>query len=372
MSKTHDGSRLAALAHEPWQRRWGRRALSITAYVTLFALLLTTLPIWLPLAALFDWLRGASFMTVRVLTGSLVFLAYEMIGIALSFGIWVRHRVSGRRRPDRFQDDNVRLQRWWAERLFGAAQTLFRLRLTVDAPPDAGRGPVLVFIRHSHLADALLPAITVAHRSGVQLRYVLKAELLWDPCFDIVGHRLPNCFVRRGMRNTSGDVENVATLLDDLDARAGVLIYPEGTRFTPAKRAAMIAQFTAAGDVARAQRVAHFHNVLPPRSAGPLSLLAKNPGADVLFVGHIGFEGSATAADTWRHRFLDRDLHVHCWRVPYAEIPKDPAKQAAWLETQWERMDQWVTSALAEQHPAAPIQIARDRPSQYGSRSLRL
>ena len=221
-----------------------------------------------------------------------------------------------------------------------------RLRLVVDAPPDAGRGPVLVFIRHSHLADALLPAVTISNRSGVQLRYVLKAELLWDPCLDIVGHRLPNCFVRRGTRDTAGDVDVVTGLLDGMGPSDGVLIYPEGTRFTPRKRVQMVASLTAAGETERAARAARFTNVLPPRSAGPLRLLGKNPGADVLFVGHVGFEGAATARETWRTKLLDREIRVHAWRVPFAEIPHDRSEQAAWLDAQWMRMDAWVGHAL--------------------------
>lgn len=331
---------------EPWHVRWARRAVSLTAYTGLFLMLLATLPIWLPVAALVDLARGASFITVRVLTGLLVFLAYEMAGILASGAIWLAALLPSADAAERFRRRNVRLQAWWAEGLFAAARRLFRLRLVVDAPPDAGRGPVLVFIRHSHLADALLPAVTISNRSGVQLRYVLKAELLWDPCLDIVGHRLPNCFVRRGTRDTAGDVDVVSGLLDGLGAADGVLMYPEGTRFTPRKREQLLASFTAAGDGERAARVARFANVLPPRSAGPLRLLAANPGADVLFVGHVGFEGAATAGETWKTQLLDREIRVHAWRVPFAAVPRDRAAQAAWLDAEWARMDAWVGEAL--------------------------
>ena len=365
------GRSLAELAHEPWRQRWLRRAISIPSYALLFVLLFGTAPVWVPLAALFDLLRGSSFMALRVLTGALVFLAYEMAGIVASFALWLESLLPGPGRAQRFRRGNIRLQAWWAERLFEAARVLFRLRLSVDAPPDAGRGPVLIFIRHTHLADALLPAVAISNRSGVQLRYVLKSELLWDPCLDIVGHRLPNCFVRRGTRDTSGDVSVIEALLEDLGPGDGVLIYPEGTRFTPEKRTELLARYSAAADRDAAARVARFRHVLPPRPGGSMALLARNRGADVLFVGHVGFEGAATANDTWRTRFLDRDLRVHCWRVPFAEIPSEPVAQAAWLDRQWERMDAWVGATTAPE-PAPADQIALARPSQYGSRSLRL
>ena len=63
------------------------------------------------------------------------------------------------------------------------------------------------------LAVVLLAAALLSRPHGVRLRYVLKRELLWDPCLDIVGHRLPNAFVRRGSRDTAGDVAAVRGLM---------------------------------------------------------------------------------------------------------------------------------------------------------------
>ena len=50
----------------------------------------------------------------------------------------------------------------------------------------------------------------VAREARIRLRYVLKHELRWDPCLDIVGWRLPNAFVRRGAQDTAGDVADGA------------------------------------------------------------------------------------------------------------------------------------------------------------------
>ena len=55
-----------------------------------------------------------------------------------------------------------------------------------------------MLIRHASIVDNLLPAELVARPHGIRLRYVLKRELLADPCLDIAGRRLPNYFVRRG------------------------------------------------------------------------------------------------------------------------------------------------------------------------------
>ena len=49
------------------------------------------------------------------------------------------------------------------------------------------------------MATTTYPQTTtyVSRRYHLRLRYVLKRELLWDPCLDIVGQRVPNIFVDR-------------------------------------------------------------------------------------------------------------------------------------------------------------------------------
>ena len=81
------------------------------------------------------------------------------------------------------------------------AQRIFGITIEVEGTDELRDGPIIVFLRHSSVADTLLPAVFIANPNGLKLRYVLKHELLWDPCLDIVGNRLPNSFVRRG----SGD-----------------------------------------------------------------------------------------------------------------------------------------------------------------------
>ena len=110
-----------------------------------------------------------------------------------------------------------------------------------------------------------------------RLRYVLKRELLWDPCLDIVGHRLPNCFIERGAKISAPEIERIRGLAQDLGPTDGVLIYPEGTRFTPERREAVLARIEARGDTALLERARALQNVLPPRLGGSLALLEESP-----------------------------------------------------------------------------------------------
>ena len=202
-------------------------------------------------------------------------------------------------------------------------------------------------MRHASVGDTVLPAVLVSSQQRIRLRYVMKRELLWDPCLDIVGNRLPNYFADRSSQNTEREVEGVKALLDHLPADSGVLIYPEGTRFTPAKREAVLKRLREKGDEAAAARAERWHNVLPPRPGGTLALLEGNPGRDLVFCAHTGFEGSADFARLFNGSWLDTRVRMRFWRVPYAEVPSDEAGRLAFLNDAWERMSREVDALIA-------------------------
>lgn len=64
----------------------------------------------------------------------------------------------------------------------------------------------------------------------------MKQELLWDPCLDIVGNRLPNYFVDRAAKDTARELAHIASLARELAPGQRVVMYPEGTRFSETKR----------------------------------------------------------------------------------------------------------------------------------------
>ena len=78
-------------------------------------------------------------------------------------------------------------------------------------------GPIVLISRHASLADALLPAWLLGRNGDMRPRYVMKRDLLVDPCLDIVGHRVPNWFVDREPED--GTVETDA--IERLRARHG-------------------------------------------------------------------------------------------------------------------------------------------------------
>jgi hypothetical protein len=203
---------------------------------------------------------------------------------------------------------------------------------------------LILFCRHTSIGDTLLPAVFVGARHAIMLRYVMKRELLWDPCLDIIGNRLPNYFVRRGSGESGREIAGMQVLMEQLGPRDGVLIYPEGTFFTPAARARALARMREAAPSAELAMAQSMRHVLPPRLGGPLGLLERNAGADAVFCAHTGFEGASTFRAILRGSLIGQTIRIGFWRVPFAEIPRDPAARAMWLYGQWTRVDDWIAA----------------------------
>lgn len=319
----------ADLGEEGWFERWSRRAWTIPLYVGGFGVAVALAPLAL-LAAL---LGGGAI--ARLALFAAVFLGYEMAGLGSALWLWVTGRAGD-------EAAHARLQRWWACGLFRAAARIFALELEIEGDDAAEPGPLVVFVRHASLADTLLPEVVLADRHGLRLRYVLKRELLLEPCIDVVGQRLRCAFIRRGSGESERELAAIAALAEDLGPGDGALIYPEGTRFTPEKLARARARIAASGQAERVTRASALRHVLPPRTAGPLALLAAAPAADVLWLAHTGLEGLATLRDVLSGGIVGRRIQVKLWRTPRSVIPRERAAAVGWLDGEWARVDAWI------------------------------
>ncbi len=314
---------------------------------TIAAFVVVTLlsPLLAVLAVIVDATRGAisrkPWMATRLVAFIWVYLAIQTALLVAAGAVWAgtgAGRLIGARRYERI---HFALQGWALGRLFAFAVVVLGLRFEVEDAGVAAPGPIVLMLRHASLVDVLLPGALVANPNGINLRYVLKRELLQDPMMDIVGNRLPNHFVARGGTDTTAEVRAVRRLAAGLRDDEGVVIYPEGTRFTEAKRARALERL-AAGDpdlYARAQKLRH---VLPPRVGGPRALLEGAPRADVVFCAHDGLGGFAELGDLWSGGLVGQRVRVTFWRVPAAEVPERRREQMYWLFDQWARVDEWI------------------------------
>jgi hypothetical protein len=125
-----------------------------------------------------------------------------------------------------------------------------------------------------------------------------------------------------------------------------VLIYPEGTRFTPERRAREIARI-AERDPRLAARAEQLRHLLPPRLGGVGALLDGAPEADVLVVAHHGFDGLRVISDIWRGGLVGLVVRVRITRVPRSEVPAAGPARVDWLYDLWQGIDDWLEDLFA-------------------------
>jgi 1-acyl-sn-glycerol-3-phosphate acyltransferase len=318
-----------------------RRLVTVTLFCTATVVATLLLPVLAPLC----WLVSARAGTRGALRSGAFLLCYlwcETIGIAASFWLWLRHGMPTRSscRWSAFLDGNYALQCWWANALKVAAQRLFTLRFTITGDAALEGAPPIMLPRHASIADTIIPMVFYAIPHRVRLRYVLKRELLFDPCLDIVGNRLPNCFVTRSGVRT--DVDAIVALARDLGPADGLLIYPEGTRFSSSRRTKILASLEPHTTPAQFEQMRRWVDLLPPHIGGTRALIETAPDRDVVFCAHVGFENASHFRTLINGSWIGADIRIFFWRVRAADVPKGDVPLRDFLFTQWDRMQATV------------------------------
>jgi 1-acyl-sn-glycerol-3-phosphate acyltransferase len=318
-----------------------RRMITVSCLVVTFAIWTILLPL-LVIAAfgmdlMLSVIRGRRLVLWRLVSFAWVYLVGEIWAVVALGAVGL---LPGRRALKA----TYHLQEVWASWNLAAARLLFQLSFVVEDDQEVLPGPIILLARHASLIDSLLPAAFVTKEHGVRLRYVLKRELLIDPALDIAGNRLPNVFVDRESEDSAREREAVRNLVRDLGSDEGVLIFPEGTRYSESKRVRYVRRLSSregrVGELA-----GRLNRVLPPRPGGTLALL-ESTSADVVVLAHRGLEGFATIRDMLRGDLVGRTVKTAFWRIPRASIPAGRAERVEWLFELWTGVDEWVVNGV--------------------------
>jgi 1-acyl-sn-glycerol-3-phosphate acyltransferase len=345
----------------PRGARWLRRTRGIALEVVVVVLLTVLLPVALLVALAVDtvlWLRRRKpFMAVRLVAMAECFLLNEMRGLLTEVGIFLV--CAGRDSPLRRRlMYGLRIN--WAATHLASIRILFGLRFSVEGLELAGPGPVVILIRHASIIDNMLPDAVIARAHGLGLRYVIKRELQMIPTIDIGGRWVPTVFVRRGSSDGAAEVAALRPLAHDLGSDEGLLVYPEGTRWTAEKLAraqAIIAERQP--DVAPlADRL---RNLLPPRLGGPLALLEEARGVDVVVCGHVGLDGFEFISDIWSGALVHTDVRIKLWRYAADEVPQGAEDMTEWLYAVWQTLDDWVGEQRGQAAAERSVSAASER-----------
>ena len=316
-----------------------RRLLTLSSLVLVSVLAVVLLPVMVFLTVLVSVLP--KFRTApQAITFIYGFLLHEWAGLARFIWVLLRYPKS------KHMDKNREIQFWWAQRLFDMGRRLYHLRIEVTGTEALTGNCALVLCRHSSMGDTVLPLLYFGKARKEGLRYVLKQELQYLPCLDIGGHRLPNVFVDRSGTDSAKAIEDVSNLIASAGENESVLIYPEGTRFTQKKHDQLRAKHPRLEP-----QLDRWPNLLPLRLGGVTGMLAANPGKDLVFLAHAGFEGSADLNDLLGGGWLNQRVRLHFWRIPFSELPKENIEE--FLFKEWDKMQSTVTSLLDDIQQAA-------------------
>ena len=331
---------------EPRGQKIARRLKTIPPYILGLIVATALLPLLLIGALLVDIFRAITqrkpFMALRLVVFLWIYLVTDIAALLAMFVAWL---VSGFGLNSKLLVSSTwHAQQLWVRVLLGSVKLLFGLRIVDEGAECLRPGPVIVLIRHASIVDNFLPSALVAARERVRLRYVIKRELLSEPCLDVGGQRLPNYFVRR---DTGEEVEreNIGQLASGMGSEDGLLPYPEGTRFTAERRQRALEKI-AERDPERAARLEPIEYLLPPKVGGLLAVLGQAPQTDVVLMIHQGFDGLRLISDIWGGALVGREINVRFTRVPYDQAPASRGEQVEWLDELWLEADRWVASKI--------------------------
>lgn len=324
-------------------RLW-RRFRNMSLELLAFALVTVLLPILLVVAVLVDaalWLKDRKpWSASRLLLMLWWFLAGELRAWVMI--AWMNIRSLGRDSEYRRRSVYA-VRRTWATGHLNGAKTLFGLKIDVEDLELAGEGPIVVLMRHASIIDNMLPDWSIGRAHRIGLRFVIKRELEAIPTIDIAGRWVPTNFVRRDSGNTGDELQQLQKLTVDLGPSEGLMIYPEGTRMTPAKKARALERIQA-GHPELFDRANALQNVMPPRLGGPIALLEGSRPLDVVFCGHVGFDGFVSPKDAWSGKLVGQEIKVKFWRYEGQEVPTETHELIDWLYEKWQLVDDWITA----------------------------
>jgi 1-acyl-sn-glycerol-3-phosphate acyltransferase len=330
----------------PVPPRWLRRLVLAPAVIALAVVLLTTLPVWLLLAAALSPLVTGRLRPLRVIWLGTVYVVWDAAALLLLFGLWIGSGFGWKVRSPAFQRAHYVLTGWFLAFLFWQARWTLRLRLDIaGSDPDTalpGR-PELVVCRHAGPGDSFVLVHALVNWFDREPRIVLKDTLQWDPAVDVLLNRLPSRFITPHHKGAGpAGEDHVGQLAVGLDENDAFVIFPEGGNFTPGRRVRAIERLRARGLHRMAARAERMRNVLAPRPGGLLAALEAAPDAGVIFVAHTGLDRMLTISDVWRELPMDKQITMRFWSVPPEEVPTDRDQRIEWLYDWWARIDEWI------------------------------
>ena len=337
-----------------------RRIVVAPAMIVLTLLVLTTLPLWLLLAALMSPLAQGRLRPLRLLWIVVLHMVLESLILIELFGLWIASGFGLFIRRPYFERIHYDIAQAYLVIFFREARRVLRLQIVTEGPtPDAFPGhPLLVCCRHAGPGDSFTLMYALMAWYHREPRVVLKDTMAWDPAIDVLLNRLPSRFISPSPKAGEEVEDRIAELAHGLDDNDAFVIFPEGGNFTPERRQRAIDRLHRLGMTRMARRAEAMTNVLAPRPGGFIATLDGAPDADVVLVAHTGLDHLLTVGDLWRELPMDKRIVMRWWQVPREEIPAGREERIDWLFGWWRTLDAWVDERQVASTDAPPADPA--------------
>lgn len=333
---------------------WIRRPLSLIALFIGGLLSPIVTPVGMLIAALVDLVtRTTNWRRTRTVALFGALFLVDLAGQLLVIGTWLISPLGFRVDRPASQRRYVGIMRWWTTALQRTIASVIPFRIdTSELDEELLAGNAIVVGRHRSLLDAILPAVVFGNR-GLTVLYVLKEDLRWEPNIDIVGHRMGHVFVNRSPSDLDAELQPIRTLASRIDEQSIGAIFPEGTFFNERRKARAIRSLEKR-DPQHVELAHKMQYLLPPRPAGTLAMLEGAPDADVIMLGHVGYETFGSVKQILASIGGDHGVVLRAWRFARNTVPTDPSAQIDWLFERWVEMDEWIAS----HHPLRPTETS--------------
>ncbi|HLH46499.1 MAG TPA: 1-acyl-sn-glycerol-3-phosphate acyltransferase [Acidimicrobiales bacterium] len=298
----------------------------------------------------------AAFRRTRLLRFTAFGCAYcviELMALGAAGFAWLRRPHAGSFQvgsDEAWTAANRRILATALRRILAVGRSLVGFEVVLAAAPEPEQltapAPLLVLARHAGPGDSFALAHLLLNRYGRGVRIVLKEALVVDPALDVLLHRLGSCFLPAGADDREERMADTARRVGPGDT---LLLFPEGSNWTPGRRLRAIHRLRSGGQQRAARAAALMEHVLPPRPAGLDAVLSSRPDLAVVVVAHAGLDELVTPRAIWAAVPFRQPMTVRAWPVP-PPPPPGPARRD-WLEAEWAVVDEWV----AGQRAAGPL-----------------
>lgn len=287
--------------------------------------------------------RQPRWRAFRLWAFAAVYSAGECLCLLACLLLWLASPVPRWRDGDRWSARHVQVLSWYLGMLIHTAERVIAFRLKLECPRGetiAENRPMIVLSRHAGPGASVVLIRVLLHERRRVPKIVLKERLRLDPALDVLLTRIGCAFIGAGGAAEAA-VTAVADLASQLTPRDALVLFPEGSDWTPTRHWLAVRRLRRKGMNVQADAAARMPNVLPPRPAGTFAALQAAPAAELAVFMHTGHDELLDAASIWRALPLRRELHMVWWNEPRPGLASEQ-ECSRWLNQTWVNIDAWI------------------------------